>query len=513
MEDEKRKDSTLPSGKNTTTDSSNTYRHVLKYTSIFGGVQGLNMLISVVRNKLVAVILGPDGMGLASLFNSTVNFVSQTTNFGVSFSAIKNISEAFGSGDEAKIRHAVSVIRAWAMVTAILGTLVCAIFGAALSDWTFAWGDHTLHFIVLAPAVGFTAITGGETAILKGTRRLKDLAFVQVLAVFASLVLSIPLYIAYGQTAIVPVIVLTLFASMLITILYSYKYYPPQRTNKGFLRDIMAVVASPFYKKGKLLRHGMPMIRLGIAFTGAGILGSGAEFLIRAWLNTSGNLDVVGFYNAGYTMAMVYGGVVFTAMETDFFPRLSAVNANQRDCDAVINKQIEAALLIISPLLVAFTVCLPIIVPLLLSREFLPIIAMLQVTIFALYFRALKLPIAYLTLAKGDSRNYLLLEGYSDILTVIGVIAGYHFFDIAGLGMGLLLAEIADVIVLNIYAGKCYGYRSSRRIWLYACEQLPIAVAAYLCVTNMTGIYYWATGFILFAISSAISLFYLKRNN
>ena len=35
------------------------YGHVLKYTSIFGGVQGLNILISLVRNKIVALLLGP----------------------------------------------------------------------------------------------------------------------------------------------------------------------------------------------------------------------------------------------------------------------------------------------------------------------------------------------------------------------------------------------------------------------------------------------------------------------
>ena len=44
------------------------YSHILKYTGIFGGVQGLNILISLVRNKAVALLLGPSGMGLASLF-------------------------------------------------------------------------------------------------------------------------------------------------------------------------------------------------------------------------------------------------------------------------------------------------------------------------------------------------------------------------------------------------------------------------------------------------------------
>jgi hypothetical protein len=35
------------------------YGQVLKYTGIFGGVQGLNVIVSLVRNKLAAVLLGP----------------------------------------------------------------------------------------------------------------------------------------------------------------------------------------------------------------------------------------------------------------------------------------------------------------------------------------------------------------------------------------------------------------------------------------------------------------------
>ena len=79
---------------NDTEQNENSYGHVLKYTGIFGGVQGLNILISLVRNKLVALLLGPAGMGLAALFNSVVNFVSQATSFGISFSAVRHLSEA-----------------------------------------------------------------------------------------------------------------------------------------------------------------------------------------------------------------------------------------------------------------------------------------------------------------------------------------------------------------------------------------------------------------------------------
>ena len=43
------------------------YQHVLKYTGLFGGVQGLIILIGLVRNKAMALLLGAGGMGFNAL--------------------------------------------------------------------------------------------------------------------------------------------------------------------------------------------------------------------------------------------------------------------------------------------------------------------------------------------------------------------------------------------------------------------------------------------------------------
>lgn len=67
----------------------------------------LNMLVGVVRNKMVAMILGPGGMGLLSLFNSTIKLVSESTNMGISMSGVKTISQNFD--DEANDKLCESV--------------------------------------------------------------------------------------------------------------------------------------------------------------------------------------------------------------------------------------------------------------------------------------------------------------------------------------------------------------------------------------------------------------------
>ena len=271
------------------------YQHVLKYTSIFGGIQGLNILVSIVRTKLVAVILGPDGMGLMSLFSSTIKFVSDSTNLGIGTSAVRDMSEAFEKNDT-KVDETVITVRTWSFLTALAGTLLCIVLSPLLNRFTFSWGDHILHFILLSPVVGMTAITSGELSILKGARRLKSLAKVSIYGVFLSVLISIPILYLMGQRGIIPSLLLLTFVQMLLVIGYSIRLYPYRLS----------------FKKSSI-NKGMSMVRLGVAFVIAGVMGSGADFIIRSYLNYTDSLDAVGLYNAGYMMTMVYAGMVFSA--------------------------------------------------------------------------------------------------------------------------------------------------------------------------------------------------------
>ena len=100
-------------------EKQNGYSHIMKYTGLFGGIQMLNMLVGVVRNKMVAMILGPGGMGLLSLFNSTIKLVSESTNMGISMSGVKTISQNFDDEANDKLCESVKMIRLWSLLTAL----------------------------------------------------------------------------------------------------------------------------------------------------------------------------------------------------------------------------------------------------------------------------------------------------------------------------------------------------------------------------------------------------------
>ncbi len=469
-------------------NTNSSYHHILKYTSLFGSIQALNIFIGLVRNKLVALILGPGGIGLMSLFNSAIALLSNATNLGIATSSVKTLSELYEKGNEEQVKRHVRVIRQWALATAVIGFFACALAGPLLNNFSFSWGNHVKHFVLLAPTVAMLAITGGETAILKSARRLRNLAKVSVWNVFLALVFTTPIIYFYGQKGIIPTITLITFTQMLLTIRYSHRVFPWS-----------------FHFDRSLWGEGLPMIRLGIAFVVAGIFGSGADFLIRASLNNIASLNMLGLYNAGFMMSVTYAGMVFTSMETDYYPRLAAVGHDVHQMSNTVNHQVEVSLLMISPLLVAFSIGAPVIVQLLYSKEFLDVVPMIQITVLAMYLRAMKLPVAYLTLAKGDSWSYLFLEAYSAVVMVIAVVGGYMLFGLPGTGAGLLVTGLIDIIVVNIFTRYKYHYKVSSTVFRFAKYQLPIALAVYAITCWLHGWLYWASGIVMGLLSLWIS--------
>ena len=465
------------------------YAHILKYTGVFGGVQGLNILVGIVRNKLVAMILGPAGMGLMSLFNSTIKLISDSTNLGIPMSAVREISDAYENGNMHKIEHIVKLIRVWSFLTAVLGMMVCIVMSPLLNKWTFNWGDHTIHFIFLSPVVALTAIMGGELAILKGTRQLKHLAVLSVYGVLGALVTSTPLYNIWKEQAIVPSLIIIALVQLLFTILYSYRIFP---LRLQFQR--------------KLIGEGMGMAKLGVAFVIAGIFGSGAEFLIRTFLNNAGSLWHVGLYNAGYMMTMTYAAMVFQAMETDYYPRLSSIQGIGEKLNLVVNRQVEVSLLLVSPLLVLFLVGLPILLPLLYSGKFLPVMGMMKLAILAMYVRAVVLPIEYIALSKGDSKAYLLQELVYDVMVVSCVTMGYHIWGLVGTGVGLLISGMIGLLFDLIFCHVKYQFHLSRTVILYGAIHVPIGFCTYLMSLSIHGFWYWLLGILLIIASFVVSI-------
>ena len=74
--------------------SGTSYGNIFKTTFLFGFVQIFRAVIAIVKNKLVAILIGPEGMGLLGIFNSTVQMIQTGAGLGINQSAVRDVAEA-----------------------------------------------------------------------------------------------------------------------------------------------------------------------------------------------------------------------------------------------------------------------------------------------------------------------------------------------------------------------------------------------------------------------------------
>lgn len=474
-----------------------TFRHVMKYTGLFGGVQGITMLVAVVRNKVAAVLLGPAGIALVNIYMTVTNLLNQATNLGISFSAVKHVSELFDQGDTGRTARFVATVRAWSVATAVLGIGATCLLSPLLSLWTFGDCGHALTFCTLSPVVGMASVTGGELAILKGLRQLGRVARISVAGAVGTLCATAPLYLWLGTDGIVAALLLATAAVMAVHLYHSARCCPWRMDGRWRAH----------------FRAGMPMVRLGVAFIVAGVGGQGAEFVIRLALLHLGSLADVGFYNSGYVMAVTYASVVFTAIEVDYFPRLSAACADRERMSGIVNQQTEVCVLLVAPFLILFVLAMPFVVHLLYSAEFAPAVPMAVCTVPYMFFKALTLPAAYLSLAHGDSRTYLLTELVYDVFVVAAIPVGFALWGLPGAGWMLSAGGVLDLLVIHLLYRRRYGFRFDFGPLRFYIAQFLLLAAALLAVLALDGrpAMKWAAGGAAFAVSALLSLRRLGR--
>lgn len=417
------------------------YKSIFKASSLFGGVQGLSIVLNLVRTKLVAILLGPAGIGLNSIYNETRELIHSSTNLGLDVSGIRGISKSYedwinAKSDEDKAEKAtaidqeISLLRSWVLILALLGTLVCMILAEPISYFTFNDYEHTLGYVFLSPVVGLSTIICGELAILKAMRRIKMIASVSIINVLLTILTSIPLYYFYGIEGVIPAFILLYISQFFAIISFSYRVKRPT-----------------FMFNKQKLANGFPMLLLGISFALTGIINHGAQLGIRTFINYNGGLEAVGLFNAGYTIFTTLGSIAFASLDSYYFPKLSGIFNDLELRRQTIFRQTKVTLSIITPLALILIAILGWVLPLLFSHEFDSVVPMAQVAVAGLLFRAVYLPFAYIPLSAGDSKTFLCLELISASILAAVVIIGYHFYGLLGAGIGLLTSNLIDMCV------------------------------------------------------------------
>lgn len=462
------------------------YRNIMKATSIFGGVQIFTILISILRSKFIALFIGSSGIGIAGLLTSSIGLVASITNFGLGTSAVRDVSTANSEEDKSRISIITTVLRYWVWITGALGMIVIMLFSPLLSHITFGNSDYIYPFILISVTLFFNQLSTGQLAVLQGMQKLKYLAKASLSGNFLGLVTTLPLYYFFGVDGIVPAMIITSIIS------FSISWYFAKKVK------IQAAVLS----RNQIFSEGKHMLKMGFMISLNGLLVSGTAYLIQIFINSRGGVEQVGLFTAGFSIINVYVGLIFTAMATDYFPRLSSVSNSNELCKKVINQQAEISILILGPIIIVFLVFIKLVIIILYSYKFVAIEDMVLWLALAVFFKAAAWSIGFILLAKGASKIFFWNDLIANLYMLSLDIMGYHFWGLTGLGISFFTGYLLYFLQVFILTRIKYSFSFNMDFIRIFIVQFLLALSCFVSVKLVDKPYSYVVGSI-FILSSA----------
>lgn len=502
---------TIDNTKKTRTEKKNTesYRSIFKATSLFGGVQVYQILIEIIKSKFIAILLGPAGVGIQGLYTSATHLIQQLTSFGLSSSAVRNVAEANGSGDCTRIARVVFALRRLVWITGLLGMIMVIIFSPVLSKISFGDNNHIIPFLIISITLLLLQLSAGQKVILQGTRHLKLLAKSTAIGVTIGLVVAIPLYYWLGIKGIVPNIVIGAVTTLLLTWYFSRKI----KINKLSMSN------------KEVFQIGKSMLVMGLTMSLTHLFASGSSYALRAFIRMCDGVEAVGLFTAGYVLMTHYTGLVFSAMGTDFYPRLASVNKDNEKCREMMNQQGEVGILILAPLLILCIVYIPFLVRILYSEDFLAINTYVIWCSAGMLFKMASWSISYIFVAKAEAKLFMIIEITTAIYTLLLNFAGYWIGGLQGLGISFAISYLLYLCVVFMIARKKYRFSfnsSFIRVFLAQFISLSICIVIVLLLPPLlrylagTMMLFFSLGYSIKELNSRIdfkSIIKKKNNN
>lgn len=440
------------------------YRQILRSSSIIGGASVVNILIGLLRTKVVAVVLGPAGVGFIGLLVTLMATASTVASLGFGNVGTRQIAEAVGEDDTAAVAAA---RRALFWGTLGLATLGAAVFWAlrdVLAVSVLGDAAHGPAVGWLAVGVALTVAAGSQGALLNGLRRIGDLARVSVWSALLSTVIGVAALWRWGEGGVLVFVLAGPFASFVLGIWYVSR---------------LPKIQGPRTPLPQLVAQWKTLARLGAAFMVAGLVVTLGQLVVRVLIQRELGVAALGHFQAAWAISMTYIGFVLGAMGADYYPRLTAAMKDPAAVNRLVNEQTEVALLLAGPVFIAMLGLAPWVIHLLYSREFSEAVVVLRWQVLGDILKVASWPLGFVILAAGAGRTFMLTESLAIAIFVLLTWLGMPLLGIEASGIAFVGMYLVLLPVVYLLARRRTGFSWQRQVALQLVSLLVIAVAVF----------------------------------
>jgi O-antigen/teichoic acid export membrane protein len=447
-------------------------RELLKAYSKTGLGSLASLCLGAVATKVIAVVLGPSGIGLFSLLRQTQQTAVAVGSINGQTALVQGLASRDG---EQQGDFLVTVF--WILMAAC--GITCAafvLFPREVAHWVTGQHDEATVAVFrwLALPVLLAVVGSFLAGVLNAHRAIGRLALVQVASAMTMALVAYPfsrLVRSGNPVGFIWLLSASAGAALLLALTYA--------SRERWLSPLIDGLRRRF--KADSARH---FLSMGITMFITGLVGTGTQLVVRSLVNRRFGLPGAGVFDVAWTLSMMYVTLVLGSFGTYYLPTLSRTSGTAARA-ALIQSVLRFSIFLMVPLVVSVVVLKPLVVSVLYSDEFAPSLSIIRWMLIGDYFKAISWVLAMPMVAYADMRTFF----WSEMLWNGGLIgfAGLAVSATGGIsliGVGFLVLYVGYLAFTVCYTARRHGFLPGVSTTLPWALGLSVVVAASLHTWN-----------------------------
>lgn len=445
-----------------TTVSRSATTHILRASALIGSSSAIAVLSGIAKAKVLAVLVGPAGIGLLGLLQSIQSTTATASGMGLSNSGVRQIAEAKADENSERLACTKASLLGSGAALGLAGAGLLFLLREPIAQLIFHDNGSSGLVAWLALGVWATTLSGAQTALLNGLHRLRDVATVNVCGpVCALLATSVAAWLWKDGAVVVAVVSLPL-ASLLTS------WWLIRRIPRDALVSSLRAMLAP-------LRG---LLTLGFVFMATALMSVGSQFAVRVLVTRTLGVVATGHFQAAWTVSVTYVGFILGSMAVDYYPRLTGVARDPVATNTMANEQAEVTLLLAGPVILLMLAATPAVVTLLYSSAFGETVGILRWQVLGDLFKVASWPLGFILLAQGRSGVYFATEVTWNLVYISLVWFGLERWGLEATGMAFLVAYAFLFLLISLVVYRLHQFSWSKR-------NLTLFIALLACVAGV----------------------------
>ncbi|OEE51103.1 O-antigen translocase [Vibrio splendidus] len=458
-------------------------KQILRSSSIIGGASIITIFIGLIKVKLLAIMLGPAGIGLMGVLLTLLAVSTSIFGMGLNISGVREV--ALTREDMYKSQVVRKAIVYLNIILAIFALLTIYTFRVRLSEWIFNNEDNQWHLILVGFAIFMALISNSQLIVLQGFREIEAQAKIKIWGAIIATIFGLTFVYFFDESGVTGFVATVPIVTCILGFYYS-RGLPTLGSYKITIKELSLVWKT--------------ILGLGAIYMLSSAMGEGTKLLVRNILDSKFGIESVGYFQASWSISMTYIGFILSAMAADYYPRLASMSNNRLKTNELVNQQTEIALIFSAPILLVMLSYAPLAIRLLYTEQFFPSIEILRWQVLGDILKVMSWPLGFIILAKGNSIVFFGMELIWNFSYVIFVYLGVDYFGVEATGYAFLISYLLYYMSVYVFVTNKFKFKLTKKNKnsgiIIVITSLSILTASYI---NEISSYFLGGGCIMFS--------------